>query len=327
MWEMWGNHDKFPNMTTWKNLTGPSLGRVLREAFADSGGLPLNDLLSQSLEMGDDNGNRQVALTLLLTNALNLRMLDRQVPQDEMLNVLSLLTAPSRGGGGPRAVIGLSMAAAKAALLPAQNVPWSSIVTCMARNGTEWGIQVSGLSDLKGQPDWFLAPSPPATAVNFHGKVGGAPGEVYNQDDRGRDTGDSSIHETIGWGGMALSAASPPFLQMLGNLRVEQGFAYTAEMRRITAGQSQRFRLPILGSSHNSAPGAPVNQEGCPLGIDLRLVSQTGLTPLIGTGLSHRDVGHSVIARGLLRAPPACFEKATKAFAQKYQIPESYFHI
>lgn len=85
------------------------------------------------------------------------------------------------------------MAAAKSIADAARDIPFSTGVTAMARNGTECGIQVSGL-----EGEWFTAPAPEVKGLFFPG---------YHVGDEGRDIGDSAITETVGRGGFVLGGA------------------------------------------------------------------------------------------------------------------------
>ena len=85
------------------------------------------------------------------------------------------------------------MAACKLMLDAARNVPASSMVTAMARNGVTFGIQVSGTGDR-----WFSSPAPVVNGLYFPG---------YSIADAAPDLGDSAITETAGLGGFAMAAA------------------------------------------------------------------------------------------------------------------------
>eukprot|EP01102_Stenamoeba_stenopodia_P010226 TRINITY_DN3061_c0_g1_i2.p2 TRINITY_DN3061_c0_g1~~TRINITY_DN3061_c0_g1_i2.p2 ORF type:complete len:222 (+),score=60.90 TRINITY_DN3061_c0_g1_i2:83-748(+) len=215
-----------------------------------------------------------------------------------------MLAAPSFGGGGPRAIIGVSMASAKAAVQPAENVEYSTVVTNMIRNGVNWGIQVSGLGN-----QLFLTEAPKAHVLNYHlnpkNKV------PYTFKDHDNDTGDSTIHETYGWGGLSINSASQRFLNLIGQVTPEQAHGVVSEMRLITVGESTKFHVPSLNRRE---------VQGSPLGIDIIKVLKTGIQPYINTGVANKHIGHAVIARGTLRAPRACFEQAIKAFADKHGV-------
>ena len=60
--------------------------------------------------------------------------------------------------------------------------------------------------------------------------------------------------------------------------------------------------------------------KGAPLGIDIRKVVETGITPLINTGIAHKVAGKGQVGAGTVRAPLACFEKALEAYAKSKGI-------
>jgi hypothetical protein len=73
-------------------------------------------------------------------------------------------------------------------------------------------------------------------------------------------------------------------------------------MREISVGEHPHFRIPIL------------DERGTPVGIDVRLVIDTGITPLINTGIAGHKAGTGQIGAGVVRAPFACFARALEAF-------------
>src|SRR5439155_1068648 len=159
--------------------------------------------------------------------------------------------------------LNVAMAACKAALDPAHGVVGSTLVTTMARNGTDFGIRVSGLGDR-----WFTAPAETPRGLYFPGFAAG---------DANPDIGDSAITETGGLGGFAMGGA-PAIVQFVGGTPAE-ALEYTRRMYEITAGESAAYRLPTL------------DFRGTPTGIDVRLVVQTGILPQITTGMAHREAG------------------------------------
>jgi len=179
----------------------------------------------------------------------------------------------------------LSMASCKAALDAADGVPGSTLVTAMARNGVEFGIRLSGLPGR-----WFTAPAAVPEGLWFPG---------YSAADANPDVGDSAITETAGLGGFAMAAA-PAIVQFVGGT-VDDALRYTREMYEITLGENPVYQVPALGF------------RGTPTGIDLRLVLQTGIQPLINTGVAHREPGIGQIGAGLVRAPWECFVDALAA--------------
>ena len=54
---------------------------------------------------------------------------------------------------------------------------------------------------------------------------------------------------------------------------------------------------------------------GTPTGIDLRRVVETGTTPVINTGIAHREAGVGQIGAGITTAPMECFVGAIAALA------------
>ncbi|MFH1609726.1 MAG: DUF1116 domain-containing protein [Candidatus Bipolaricaulota bacterium] len=269
-------------LVNWRDVWGP----VLRKALRTMGGLPLKPLISRALEMGDELHNRQVAASSLFANAMTIPLMDSGLPRDQVLSTLRLLV------NHPVFFLGLAMASAKAATDPARGIEHSTVVTAMARNGTEFGIQVSGL-----EGEWFTAPAPPVEGLMLPG---------YTAQDAGLDMGDSAITETVGWGGFVLGGA-PGILSLVGGT-VEQALTFTREMREITVGESPDYRIPAL------------DFQGAAVGIDIRKVLQKNILPVIDTAIAHREPGHPIIGAGLVRPPMECFRKALLRFAQRYGV-------
>jgi Protein of unknown function (DUF1116) len=185
--------------------------------------------------------------------------------------------------------LNLSMPMAKCMLMAAENVPLSSMVTVMARNGTDFGIQVSGLDG-----EWFTAPAPRVEGLLLPG---------WKEEDAGLDMGDSAITETVGWGGFVIGGA-PGILNFTGGT-AEQALAYSREMRSISVGQSPDYLIPAL------------NFQGSAVGIDIRKVVQTNVLPVIDTAIAHKEPGHGIIGGGIVRPPLECFTKALTRFGER----------
>ena len=266
----------------WRDLWAPTL----RKALHTIGGLDLRPLIAKALQMGDELHNRHSASSSLFANAMAVAMAQTDLPRDAMINTLKYVT------GHDLIFLGLAMASGKAIADPARDIEYSTVVTAMARNGTEFGIRVSGLGD-----EWFTAPSPRVDGLYIPG---------YKAEDAGLDMGDSAITETVGWGGFVLGGA-PGILSLVGGTP-EEALAYTREMKRITVAQHPTYRMPALGF------------EGAPIGIDIRKVVQTGSTPIIDTAIAHKDPGYPKIGAGLVRAPLECFKKALVAFGKRYNV-------
>jgi hypothetical protein len=263
------------------------LAEVLAPALAGAletlGGLELKPLIAQALHMGDEVHNRNVAASSLLLKRLAPALLRTGVPPAEIAAVVDFIA------GNDHFFLNLSMAACKAMLDAAAGVPGSSLVTAMARNGVEFGIRLSGTGDA-----WFTAPAPVVDGLLFPG---------YTAADAAPDLGDSAITETAGLGGFAMAAA-PAIVQFVGGSPAD-AIANTQEMSHITLGRNRAFTLPALDFT------------GTPAGIDARKVVDTGIAPVINTGIAHRQAGVGQIGAGITRAPLACFAKAIAALADQ----------
>jgi hypothetical protein len=183
--------------------------------------------------------------------------------------------------------LNLSMVASKAIMDATHGVERSSIVTAIARNGVTTAIRVSGLGRR-----WFEAPSDTPVGLYFPG---------FKQVDANADLGDSAICETAGYGGQAL-AASPALVQLVGG-SVAEAIAYSREMVHITWARNPVMSLPNLEFA------------GAPAGIDVRKVVDTGIRPVVTTGIAHKQAGVGQIGAGIVRVPMACFTQALEALA------------
>ena len=272
--------DALDGLRQWRDVWAPAL----REGLLKRGGLELKPIIVQALQMGDELHNRHSASSSLFANAMAVAMVEASVPTEAMLPTLRYITNHNL------IFLGLAMASGKAIADAAHGIDYSTVVTAMARNGTEFGIRVSGLGDL-----WFTAPAPEVDGLFLPG---------YKEADAGLDMGDSAIAETVGWGGFVLGGA-PGILTLVGGTP-EEALAYTREMATITTGEHPAYRLPALGF------------VGAPIGIDIRKVVQSGITPIIDTAIAHKDPGYPIIGAGLVRPPMECFKQALISFSQKY---------
>ena len=252
------------------------LGPAMNAALQQLGGVELRPIIAQALHMGDECHNRNTAASSLLFKRLTPALLKTNLPQSDIARVLEFIA------GNDHFFLNISMACCKAMLDAGQGVEYSTLVTAMARNGVEFGIRVSGTGDL-----WFTAPAPMVDGLFFPG---------YSQADAAPDLGDSAITETAGIGGFAMGAA-PAIVQFVGGTP-QDAIAYTREMFHITMGVNGGFTLP------------PLNFDASPAGIDARKVVDTGIAPIINTGIAHRQAGIGQIGAGITRAPLACFAQA-----------------
>lgn len=259
---------------------GPLLGAALRAA----GGIALRPLMAQALRMGDEMHQRNLAASALLARALMAPVARAGGKHGAVARVAEFIA------GNDQFFLNVAMAAAKALADPATGVAHSTLVTAMARNGTDFGIRVSGLGER-----WFTAPVLTPVGLYFPG---------FSAADANPDMGDSAIVETIGLGGGAM-AASPAAARFVGAGGMAEALAATAEIREICVGDHPYFRIPTL------------DERGTPVGIDARLVVETGITPLVNTGIAGRRAGTGQIGAGVVRAPLACFEQAILALADR----------
>jgi hypothetical protein len=261
-----------------RRVLGPALGEVLR-SMPD--GIDLRSLIAQALHMGDECHNRNRAASSLLIKALAPRIAGLSLDAAERERILDF------AAGNEHFFLNVGMAACKAALDAAHGVPHSTLVTVMARNGTDFGIRVSGLGDR-----WLTGPSQTPRGLYFAG---------HSADDASPDMGDSAITETGGIGGFAMAAA-PAIVQFVGGVP-QDAISHTQRMYEITIGESEAYTVPIL------------NFRGTPTGIDIRLVVQTGILPQINTGIASKRAGVGQIGAGLVNPPMDCFLKAVAAFS------------
>jgi uncharacterized protein DUF1116 len=258
---------------------GPLLGAGLRA----SGGIDLRALMAQALRMGDEMHQRNVAASSLLARALMPGVAKVGGRHHAVARLAEFIA------GNDQFFLNVAMAAGKALADPAGAIGGSTLVTTMARNGTDFGIRVSGLGDR-----WLTAPVNTPDGLYFPG---------FGPDDANPDMGDSAIVETVGLGGFAM-AASPAVARFVGAGGMAAALAITQEMREITAGEHPHFRIPTL------------DDRGSPVGIDVRRVVDTGILPLINTGIAGRKAGVGQVGAGVVRAPLGCFTAALEALAE-----------
>lgn len=269
----------------WMNET---LAPVLHEALMASGGMDIRALLAEALHMGDEGHNRNKAGSIIYTKTLA-PAISRLAPTAESAaEILQFL------GDNALSVLNPVMAACKAMADAAHGVPGSTLVSTMARNGTEFGIRVSGLGDR-----WFTAPAQIPDGLFFPN---------FSRSDANPDIGDSTITETAGIGAFAMAAA--PAIVTFVSGTPKDAINATLEMYEITVAEHPSFTIPQL------------DFRGTPTGIDIRKVVETGITPRVNTGIAHKAAGVGQIGAGLVRPPLQIFEEALVAFAEQYGFDE-----
>jgi hypothetical protein len=239
--------------------------------------------------MGDEGHNRNRAGSALLGRLLGPHLVRTGLPSEQLGEVFRYLADNDLTALNP------VMAACKAMMDAAHGVPASTLVTAMARNGTEFGIRVSGLGDR-----WFTAPAETPHGLYFPG---------YSAPDANPDVGDSTITETAGIGAFAMAAAPAIVAFVSGTAR--DAVTSTLEMYEITLTEHPAFLIP------------PLDFRGAPAGIDIRKVVHTGILPRVNTGIAHRLPGVGQIGAGLVRPPKACFDQAVRAMAAEQIRPRN----
>jgi len=261
-----------------ENLLAP----LLKQALKLHGPIDLKTMITQALQMGDEGHNRNRAGTSLLIRELAPYIIQTKFSEKEKTEVLKFIDS------NDHFFLNLTMPAAKCTMDAAKNIEFSTIVTVMARNGTEFGIRVSGLGER-----WFTGPAGIVDGLLFPG---------YTAEDANLDIGDSVIAETAGIGGFAMAAA-PAIVQFVGGT-AKDAVNLTLKMYEITAAENNIFKIPAL------------DFRGTPTGIDIRKVVETGILPSINTGIAHKDPGVGQVGAGLVKPPMNCFEDALQAFVE-----------
>ena len=259
---------------------------VLNEVIVASGGIDLRSMLARALHMGDDGHNRLDACSLLFTAALAPHIVRIARDRETAAEIIRFLT------DNPLTALNPMMAACKSMADAAHNVEGSTIVTVMGRNGTDFGIRVSGLGDR-----WFTGPAGHVKALYFPG---------FSDKDANLDIGDSTITETAGVGGFAMAGAPAIVRFVSGTPR--DALNTTLEMYEITCAEHRYFTIPAL------------DFRGTPTGIDIRKVVEKNLLPRVNTGVAHRDPGVGQVGAGIVSPPMNIFEDALVAFADRYGI-------
>ena len=245
-------------------------------------GVDLKAIQAQALLMGDEVHSRNAAATALYFMQMATSLAGTNTPQSQVKETLEFIARTSQF------FLNLSMVSSKAIMDAAHGVEHSSVVTATARNGTTTAIRVSGLGR-----EWFEAPSDMPVGLFFPG---------YKQEDANPDLGDSAICETAGYGGMSL-AASPALTLLVGG-SVADATAYSRLMYHITTTKNPALSLPNL------------EFDGAPTGMDIRKIVDTGIRPVVTTGIAHKEAGIGQIGAGIVRPPMACYVKAVKALAR-----------
>ena len=259
---------------------------ILNDAIQASEGIDIRALLAEALHMGDEGHNRNKAGSVLFTKILAPFIVRVTKDSEVAAQIIQNL------GDNALSVLNPVMAACKTMVDAAHGIKGSTIVSVMARNGTDFGIRISGLGDR-----WFTAPVAVPKGLYFPG---------FTEEDASGDIGDSTITETAGIGGFAMASAPAIVTFVSGTPR--DAINATLEMYEICFTEHKYFTMP------------PLDFRGTPTGIDIRKVVEKGITPRVNTGIAHKDAGVGQVGAGLVRPPMEMFEQALVAFAKEYDI-------
>lgn len=273
------------NRLTWmKNVLGPTISAALKLI---DGGLNLNVMIAKAITMGDEFHQRNIAASLIFLKEISPYIVQVDMNENDRKDVIQFLADTDQF------FLNIAMATGKAVLDGARTIEEGTVVTAMCRNGKDFGIRISGMGD-----EWFTAPVNTPKGLYFTG---------YSQEDANPDIGDSAITETFGVGGMAMIAA-PGVTRFVGAGGFQDALSTSNEMVEICVGQNSNFTIPTW------------DFQGTCLGIDARKVVETGIEPVINTGIAHKKAGVGQVGAGTVRAPKECFEKALEALANKLQL-------
>ena len=252
------------------------LGPIIKETISLCGPIDLTTMLARGVQRGDECHNRNKASTSLFIRHIAPFMVRTSFSRDYIAEALSFMDS------NDHFFLNLSMGVSKSTMDTIVDVPNSTLVSCIATNGVKLGIKVSGLGNR-----WITGPAGYAQGKYFEG---------FSEVDASRVMGDSYVSEPAGIGGFAMAAA-PGICSFIG-ISVQDAIDHTLDMYKITIAEHSLFKIPLLGF------------RGTPLGIDIRKVIETGILPIINTGIAHRKAGIGQIGAGIVRPPLICFEKA-----------------
>ncbi|MCK1700761.1 DUF1116 domain-containing protein [Bradyrhizobium sp. 146] len=279
-----GNDASVLKRLAWlRDVFGPVLGKAIRA----SGGVDLKTIVARGLSMGDELHQRNLACSSIFLRDIAPWLARTSIDNAALAECLGFI------GQNDQFFLNIAMAMGKAMTDPANGIRGSTVVTAMCRNGTDFGIRVSGLGER-----WFTAPVEMPEGLYFAG---------YSEKDANPDMGDSAIVETIGLGGFAMGAA-PAVAGFVGAGAPSEAGNFTRSMEEITVAQNPEWTIAALDFA------------GVPTGIDVRLVVDTGVVPVINTGIAHREPGIGQVGAGVVKAPLACFQQAVRAIASELGV-------
>ncbi|MDO4377818.1 MAG: DUF1116 domain-containing protein [Erysipelotrichia bacterium] len=259
---------------------------ALNEAIQKTGGVNLKNIMAQALAMGDEMHQRNVAASLIFYKTICSELTEVIVDNPHGKEIVEFLVKKN-----DQFFLNLAMAASKSIMDKARNIPMSTVVTALSRNGVDFGLNVSSLGD-----EWFTAPCLKPVGLYFPG---------YSEEDANPDMGDSSITECIGIGGCAMGC-SPAVVNFVGAGSVAKAMEYTDSMAEITVAQNYNLPMPNM------------NFVGVPCGFDIRKIVSSGILPVINTGMAHKKAGIGQVGAGIVNPPMDIFKQALKKFVEEY---------
>ena len=258
---------------------------VLKEAVAIKGEIDVKVLIAKLLQMGDEAHNRNEAGTSLLLREL--------VPRDHEL-------LQDTGAEDRRVQLHQRQQPHLLEYLYARD-------EMHARPDLRYPLLHGGCNHV---PQWYGLRHPhrgtrQKSLVHREAEmVKGLYFPGYSEADAARDLGDSCITETAGIGGFCMAAA-PAIVQFVGG-QVSDAINYSTRMYEITVGEGRAYKIPAL------------DFRGSPTGIDIRKVMETGIRPVINTGIAHKNPGVGQVGAGIVNPPEDCFKQAIAACAEAW---------
>lgn len=278
------NEEVITRLEWMRDVLGPVLGQALR---AIDGGLNTSIMIARAIGMGDEFHQRNIAASLVFLKEVAPIITQLDIDEKDKQDTLQFLADTDQF------FLNIAMATGKVVVDYARKVQKGTVVTTMARNGENFGIRIAALGD-----QWFTAPVNTPNGLFFTG---------YSEEDANADIGDSAITETIGLGGSAMIAA-PGVTRFIGAGGFEDAVRISNEQAKIVVGQNPNWSIPTW------------DFRGANLGIDIRKVVETGIEPIINTGIAHKKAGVGQVGAGTVTAPVAAFEKALIAYAEHLGI-------
>lgn len=267
-----------------RDILGPTISQALQ---ASEEGINLNVLIARSITMGDEFHQRNIAASLNFLKEISPLIIQLEISEEQKYEVIKFLADTDQF------FLNIMMATGKAIVDSARKGTKGTIVTTMTRNGVNFGVRIAETED-----QWYTAPVNTPKGLYFTG---------YTEEDGNPDIGDSAITETVGVGAMAMVAA-PGVTRFVGAGGFQDALQISNEMASICVTHNPTFTIPTW------------DFQGSCLGIDIRKVVELGITPIINTGIAHKNAGVGQVGAGTVRAPLGCFEKALEAYAKNLGI-------